>query len=101
MTSAPQHEDLSGHVMDHGWVPHNPQTWKYRFARLRKPVEMQHYTGRWENNEPQFNKVACEIGTPVKIVMVSRFGDVGVTEDLSAEFGYGARLALDDLYDFK
>lgn len=31
--------ELKGHVMDHGWMPHKPETWAYRFADLRKPVE--------------------------------------------------------------
>jgi len=33
--------------------------------------------------------------------MVSRLGDVGVTENLTAENGYAARLPLAALYDFK
>ena len=34
--------DLTGHAMDHGWVPHKPETWKYKFATLSKPVVMLH-----------------------------------------------------------
>ena len=93
--------EFSGHPMDHGWFPHRPDTWPYKFARLKSAVEMKHYTGEWQNNEPQFEKVAVDAGQLVKIVMVSRLGDVGVTEDLTADFGYGLRLPLDDLYDFK
>ena len=33
-------------------------------------------------------KVVIPAGTPVKVVMASRFGDVGVTTDLSADSGY-------------
>lgn len=36
-------------------------------------------------------------GTKVKIVMVSRFGDVGITDDLDKQFGYRARVSFDDL----
>jgi hypothetical protein len=43
--------------------------------------------------------VLCPAGTRVKIVMVSRMGDVGVTEDLTKENGYGVRLPLDALCD--
>mgnify|MGYP003704718659 CR=1 FL=1 len=34
-------------------------------------------------------------GTTLKIVMVSRFGDCGLTDDLNAEFGYHVRIDLD------
>lgn len=58
---------------------------------------MKHYAGHWKDGEPVMNEVPCEAGQRVKIVMVSRFGDVGITEDLTAENGYGARVMLDDL----
>lgn len=92
--------ELKGHVMDHGWMPHKPETWAYRFADLRKPVDMEHYNQQWKDDQPKFNKVHCASGTRVKIVMVSRFGDVGITENLKAENGYGARVNLDDLCNF-
>lgn len=50
---------------------------------------------QWKDDQPKFNKVHCASGTRVKIVMVSRFGDVGITEDLNAENGYGCRVNLD------
>lgn len=93
-------ETLTGHALDLGWVPHKPETWSYRFATLREPIEMWHYRQFWKNDEPQFDKVMCPAGTRVKIVMVSRFGDVGITENLDAENGYGARVSLDTLKDF-
>ena len=92
--------ELSDYPQDYGWVPHKPETWNYQFAKLRKPIIMRHYTGKWINNNPQFLEVPCAAGQPVKIVMVSRFGDVGITENLDTDFGYGARVSLDDLYDF-
>jgi len=92
--------EFAGHPLDHGWLPHKPETWPYKFARLKKPVEMWHFKG-WRDNEQQFDKVACASGQLVKIVMVSRLGDVGITEDVTAENGYGIRVPLDDLYDFK
>ena len=36
-------------------------------------------------------------GTKVKIVMVYRLGDVGITDDLTAKTGYLARVFLSDL----
>jgi hypothetical protein len=87
--------EFAGHPMDHGWMPHKPETWPYKFARLKKPGEMWHYRGYSnDKGEPEFDKVSCEAGSAVKIVMVSRLGDVGITEDLSAENGYGMRVDL-------
>ena len=91
---------LSGHAMDLGWVPHKPETWTFRFACLRKERMLEHYLGYSKDGEPQFREVPCEAGQRVKIVMVSRFGDVGITEDLNADNGYGARVMLDDLCNF-
>ncbi len=92
--------ELSGSPLEHGWLPHRPETWQHHYASLKKPVVMQHFTGQWNGTEPVFRGVPCEAGRRVKIVMVSRFGDVGITEDLSAESGYGARVLLSDLQDF-
>jgi hypothetical protein len=39
-------------------------------------------------------------GNRVRVVMASRFGDVGITTDLSAVRGYMARVSLDWLKDF-
>lgn len=43
---------------------------------------------------------ATHDGKRVKIVMASRFGDVGITENLSAKNGYSKRVFLPDLADF-
>lgn len=92
--------ELTGYPQDYGWVPHKPETWTYKFAKLREPLVMQHYTGKWQDGKPQFREVPCEAGQTVKIVMVSRFGDVGITENLTAETGCGARVDLKKLYNF-
>lgn len=89
-------EQLTGHPMDHGWRPHKPETWAYRYATLRNPLTMRHFMG---HDKPD-HEVPMIVGSRVKIVMVSRLGDVGITEDLTAENGYGARVMLDDLRDF-
>jgi hypothetical protein len=36
----------------------------------------------------------------VRIVMASRFGDVGITHDLKANNGYTKRVSIDELSDF-
>lgn len=102
---AGQVDRLVGHAMDHGWIPHKPATWAYRFASLREPLVMRHFTGKHVrdekgNLEPEFREVPLAAGHRVKIVMVSRFGDVGITEELDRETGYGARVELDRLCDF-
>lgn len=93
--------ELSGHPMDLGWIPHKPETWQYKFADLRKPVIMSHWMRCSDAaGQPMFHEVPLPAGHRVKIVMVSRFGDVGITEDLEAENGYAARVLLDDLCNF-
>lgn len=91
---------LTGAAVDLGWEPHHPETWQYRFANIKEPMTMRHYTGRWENGSPVMNEVELPAGSRVKIVMVSRLGDVGITENLDADVGYGARVELDALYNF-
>ena len=36
----------------------------------------------------------------VRVVMASRFGDVGITDNLKADFGYQARVSVDQLSNF-
>jgi hypothetical protein len=92
--------DLSGFPSDHGWVPHRPATWKYKYASLREAGEMHHFTGDWEGGKPKMRIVPLPPGSRVRIVMVSRMGDVGITDDLNSPQGYGMRVRLDQLTDF-
>ena len=92
---------MTGHPIDHGWLPHKPETWTHRFAKVRKAVTMEHYLGYWKDGEPAMREVPVDAGSLVKIVMVSRMGDVGITEDLQADSGCGVRVLLNDLYDFQ
>ena len=39
-------------------------------------------------------------GERVRLVMASRFGDVGITSDLKAEHGYQSRVQIDALSNF-
>ncbi len=39
-------------------------------------------------------------GKRIRVVMASRLGDVGITENLSAEYGYSKRVAVADLKNF-
>lgn len=91
--------ELTGHPMDHGWIPHEPRTWKYHFASLRHPLVAK----RWNQRKPglpEYTDVPLKAGQRVRIVMVSRMGDVGITEDLTVSSGYIARVELESLCDF-
>lgn len=43
---------------------------------------------------------ADHLGVRVRVVMASRMGDVGITKDLGAEFGYEGRVFLNELANF-
>lgn len=93
--------NLTGLPQEHGYRPHEPETWKYKFARVKDRTNMRHFTGHGKNNKPKFAVRSIPTGTKVRIVMVSRFGDVGITEKLDDQVGYGARVNLEELYDFR
>ncbi len=56
---------------------------------------------RWHghNADPQWTEDPAPRGTIVRCVMVSRLGDCGITDDLSAESGYDLRLDPEELVD--
>ena len=47
---------------------------------------------KWQGHQQRDIIVQVPPWTTLKIVMVSRFGDVGLTDDLTAENGYHLRL---------
>ena len=63
-------------------------------ATLALPVTMRHFVG-WVGGQHRTQVVECPAGTTVRIVMVSRFGDFGITERLDTRHGYGARVMPD------
>ena len=55
--------------------------------------------GIWNGRHPpqeNMTQVVVKKGSTLKIVMISRFGDVGLTNDLDAEHGYHTRVEPDD-----
>lgn len=52
------------------------------------------------SGKPKPRLFATHDGQRVKVVMASRFGDVGITADLTADRGYSKRLLLPELNDF-
>lgn len=81
------------------WEPHKPSTWPFRFATVKQATKLYEWEGhrRDERGEPIMVERWIPAGTKVKIVMVSRFGDIGITDDLTAEYGYSARVGLEKL----
>lgn len=75
------------------WIPHQPATWPWRLGKVKQDTVLKVYDHI--NQKYEFSRIPS--GTTVKIVMVSRLGDVGITDDLGAEYGYKARIGLDML----
>lgn len=48
------------------------------------------------DGDPREDGVLVPAGTTVRIVMVSRFGDVGITTRLDTPYGYGLRTPPED-----
>ena len=51
-------------------------------------------------DQPKPKLFATHNGRRVRVVMASRFGDVGITSNLTAEYGYDRRVAVNLLSDF-
>lgn len=58
-------------------------------ATLTRDVVMRKWQGHCV--DPEFVDVPVRAGTRVRVVMASRFGDVGITDDLEAKSGYHYR----------
>lgn len=81
------------------WRPHKPETWTARFGTTIIDVPAVRYLGFWKDGHAACDEYTIPAGTRVKIVMFSRFGDVGITTKLDADHGYDARVMLDSLRD--
>lgn len=63
------------------------------FVTAAQPIPM----GGSGNGGPWNNPTRIiPVGRTLKIVMVSRFGDAGLTDDLDADYGYEVRLDWED-----
>lgn len=78
------------------WVPHERATWPFRYMTTKVPVTLHKWNGQHPVDKNTTDTV-LPVGTRVKIVMVSRMGDVGITDDLRAEHGYHLRVNIDKL----
>lgn len=61
----------------------------------KEPMTL-HIWNQRRPGEPEYTDKPLPVGTRVKIVMVSRFSDVGITDDLNAENGYHLRVNIAD-----
>ena len=69
-------------------------------AKINKDVEML----VWNGNHPydaNINKHMCKSGSDVIIWMVSRFGHLGITDNLTNPTGSNSIVEIDDLYEFE
>lgn len=77
--------------------------WDYNiYAKTVKDIEMNVWNGK-HPVEPNCIKHICKAGTRVRVWMVSRFGDVGITDNIENPKGYDVR-GLDadlDLVDYE
>lgn len=70
------------------------------FADLIQERTGRTYLGYWNALEPAMRKFTIPAGTRVRVVMASRFGDVGITTDLDAARGYSTRVSVSELTNF-
>ena len=90
------------HCMDVGFIPHKHESWPHRYAELKIDTKIRWWNGHYrKKGVPEFTYEVLPAGSTVKIVMASRFGDVGITPRLDEEYGYQARVTLDDLTNLR
>lgn len=77
--------------------PHDPRIESHVITgTLKRNVEM----SDWNPTTRLFvNKHCVEKGSKVRIVMVSRLGDIGITDKMSDTRGYSVRISPDDIYN--
>ena len=68
----------------------------HAYVTVTQPVVLRKWNGNhYSSTEANMTDVHVPAGTTLKIVMVSRFGDCGLTDDLNADTGYSLRVDLD------
>lgn len=82
------------HCDDYIDDPAQPECLRAFLAHARAPAH-----GAFAD-EPRPKLFADHHGKRVRVVMASRFGDVGITPKLGDRFGYKARVAVSDLTNF-
>lgn len=68
----------------------------HAYVTVTQPVILHKWNGNhYPSVEANTTQVQVPAGTTLKIVMVSRFGDCGLTDDLNARNGYHLRIDFD------
>ena len=83
----------------HPWIAHERNTWPHIYMTTKVPLTLRIWNGHhWKKSgkEAEYTEKPLPVGTRVKIVMVSRFGHVGLTDDLTAETGYHVCVLIDE-----
>lgn len=70
------------------------------YARLIANHDGREYLGYWKDNKPAMKPVPMVAGQTVRVVMASRFGDLGITPNLKNSRGHVARLGAHELSDY-
>ena len=70
------------------------------FATLKADKLGRAYLGYWDHKGPVMQPMPMKPGQTVRVVMASRFGDVGITPVLKNASGYVARVLVSDLENF-
>lgn len=66
------------------------------FATLNSDMVMKIWNGT-HPYEDNITEHFCPKDTVIKVVMISRLGDLGITCDHNRDFGYDLRISIDDL----
>lgn len=70
------------------------------YAYTKKDFKMSVWNGH--GAKPEYTEHICPAGTKVRIWMVSRMGDIGITDNLDSPKGYDCRgVDNEDLYDWE
>jgi len=75
-----------------------PASCKYSYPGCEKHIDPELHQYIWRDPVPRL--FADHGGVRVRVVMASRFGDLGVTWDLTKSHGYTMRLPVSELSNF-
>lgn len=65
------------------------------YVTTAKPLTLKKWNGKYPVSDENHENVEVPPNTTLKIVMVSRLGDLGLTDDLKAVSGYHIRVDID------
>lgn len=92
-----EHKDLSEAEKNRLRAEKVPPVYEVEaYAELAKDVELREYDE--EDYEKFVVTETIRAGTPVRVVMASRLGDLGVTRNLNTQHGYETRVTPGDGY---